>query len=165
MCPFCLQNVSERDCYYATQHTLNSKARFLAASLTTCWGPGHQHSALFSELAPLITVQRSRQTVPEYAYLLGSLDAAQVSSPSWRSIIGHMGPPLPGASTRLPACHVTAINPDSTEMADRVERETSLLQSAVSNDFSLSVLIYISVLACHLKGITFAISRQPADIW
>lgn len=45
------------------------------------------------------------------------------------------------------------------------QAETSLLQSAVSNDFSRSALIYISMLACHLKGITFAIRRQQADIW
>lgn len=63
----------------------------------------HVHSALSSELHPLITVQRSRQGSPEYAYLPGSLEAAQVSAASWQSITGHMG----RAPEHLPATSFT----------------------------------------------------------
>lgn len=140
------------------QHTLNSKAWFLAVRWTTRWGPVQhraalEHSALFS---PLITVQRSRRAALFILIYRGSLEAAQVSTWSWQSIIGHRGHPPPA-----PACLVTPIK------QGRERGGTPLLQSAASNDFSHSVefLIYTSMLACHLKGITFAIRRQQADIW
>lgn len=96
---------------------------------------------------------------PEYAYLPGSLEAAQVSTPSWQSIIGHMG----RAPEHLPATPFTQTM-ILQQWADE-ERRHSSSQQWVTISLAVDFLIYISMLACHLKGITFAIRRQQADIW
>lgn len=119
------------------------------------WGPvqhwaAHVHSALSTELHPLITVQRSRQGSPEYAYLPGSLEAAQVSSASWQSITGHMG----RAPQHLPATSFTWTT-TPRRWAGEERRHPPLQWGMIS--LAVDFLIHISVLlvtwrALHLQS-------------
>lgn len=143
-------------------YTLNSKPGLWLWSGQTHQGPvqhraAHEHSALFQWAQSLNYRAKVKTGSPEYAYLPRSLEDAGEHS---KLTINHRPH---GTGPWAPACHIAPINTNSIAVSEQAE--TSRLQSAVSNDFSLDFLIYISMLACHLKGITFAISGQQADVY